>query len=106
MDTNAIAVAAPTLLSTGVYSVVQAVFVLSALRRRPAATAAVPSVSILKPIAGTDEELRENLETFANLDYPDYEILLGIADPDDSAVPIVRAFIASHPGLRARLILT
>ena len=54
-------------------------------------------VSILKPVAGADDELRENLESFAALDYPAYELLIGLASPDDPARPIVEALPRGAP---------
>jgi ceramide glucosyltransferase len=64
-----------------------------------------PRVTILKPLAGADDELDENLATFAALDYPDYEILFGVASWSDSALPAARRFLIAHPG-RARIVLT
>src|SRR3990172_3651169 len=40
-----------------------------------------PRVSILKPLAGNDDELAKNLESFANLDYPNFQLLLAVASP-------------------------
>jgi ceramide glucosyltransferase len=65
-----------------------------------------PRVSILKPLAGLDDELEENLASFAALDYPDYEILLGVASIDDPAYPIASRFVGSLGRDRARLIVT
>ena len=64
------------------------------------------SVSILKPLAGEDDELSRNLESFAAIAHPDFEILLGVASPDDPAAPIARAFMRRHTELRARLVVT
>ena len=62
-------------------------------------------VSILKPLKGHDPGLRENLETFFRLDYPDYEILFSVSDPQDPAVEVVRALMALHPAQEAQLII-
>jgi len=62
-------------------------------------------VSILKPIKGADPGLRENLEGFFNLDYPQYELIFSIADREDPAREIVESLIAQYPAARARLIL-
>jgi len=48
-----------------------------ARRSPPQKTARRPLVSILKPLAGLDDELAENLASFAALDYPAFEIILG-----------------------------
>lgn len=65
-----------------------------------------PRVSILKPLSGLDDELAENLESFAHLVGVEYELLFGVASIDDPAVPVVRDFIARHPEVEARLIKT
>ena len=81
---------------------------LAALRdvlRAPVADVPAPPVTVLKPLAGADPSLAENLESFFVQDHPDHEILFGCEDPDDPAVPIVRALIAAHPEVRARLLI-
>jgi len=47
-----------------------------------------PGISILKPLCGLDDELFANLRTFAALDYPDYEVVLGVKSCDDLAYPV------------------
>jgi ceramide glucosyltransferase len=42
-----------------------------------------PRVTVFKPVAGIDDDLRANLESFARIDYPSFELLIGVADPDD-----------------------
>jgi ceramide glucosyltransferase len=66
----------------------------------------MPRVSILKPLAGADDELEENLASFATLDYPDYEILFGVASMDDPANAVVQRFLRRPGYRRARLLLT
>lgn len=62
-----------------------------------------PGVSILKPLCGVDDELERNLECFAALDWPEYEVLLGVRGPDDAACPVARRLEARFPG-RFRLV--
>ncbi len=66
----------------------------------------VRRISVLKPLAGLDDELACNLESFAGQAEVDYEILFGVASMDDKALPIVRAFLERHPEVDARVILT
>lgn len=107
MDWQTTVTALPTAVSAALYTLVQSCFLVSLAGRRPAALPPVrPWVSILKPVAGADEELEENLSSFADLDYPAYEILFGVASLGDPAVPILERFIAAHPGLPARLVKT
>lgn len=63
-------------------------------------------VSILKPLAGRDDDLEANLESFALLDGYAYEILFGVASATDPAHAAARAFIARHPEVDARVVLT
>lgn len=64
----------------------------------------VPAISILKPLSGCDDGLAENLESFAQLDYPEYEVLLGVRTEDDPAVPVAQQMIERWPD-RFRLVL-
>ncbi len=63
-------------------------------------------VSVLKPLAGLDDDLEDNLRSFARLEGPDYELLLGVADPADPAFEVARRFVLRHPDLDARIVLT
>src|SRR5579859_4821664 len=65
-----------------------------------------PRVTIFKPLSGCDEDLAQNLESFARIDYPSFEILLGVADLRDPALTLARRFVAEHPGLDARVVVT
>ena len=48
-----------------------------------------PPVSILKPLCGMDPHAYESLRSHCTQDYPNYEIIFGVSDPNDSIVPIV-----------------
>src|SRR4051812_40872598 len=74
-------------------------------RARPSPTRA-PRVTILKPLAGADDDLAENLESIARLDHPSFEILLGVASVRDPAFAVARAFVERHRRVHARLVLT
>jgi ceramide glucosyltransferase len=58
-----------------------------------------PSFSVLKPLAGYDDELAENLASHLAIDYPgEWKILVGVRSRDDSAYPVARAFAEANPG--------
>ncbi len=103
-----LAVAATT-VSLALYLTMMALFVHAMLSRRARGYAPLiraPRVTIFKPLAGSDDDLDENLESFARIDYPELEILIGVADPSDAAFLTARLFAARHPKLDVRVILT
>jgi ceramide glucosyltransferase len=56
-----------------------------------------PPVTLLKPLKGPGVDLFANLETFCRQDYPTYQIVFGVADPDDPAVDVVRRLQRAFP---------
>lgn len=74
-------------------------------RRPPPAPAALPPVSILKPLRGADPGLEANLETCFRLDYPGFEIVLGAADADDPALDVARRVASRHPRVPSRVVV-
>jgi ceramide glucosyltransferase len=64
-----------------------------------------PSVSILKPLCGADPNAYESLRSHCTQDYPDYEIVFGVNDPEDAAIPIVERLIREFPERRIQLVV-
>jgi ceramide glucosyltransferase len=56
-----------------------------------------PPVSILKPLAGSDEGLEEDLESYYRLDYETFELVFSFASRDDPAFRVARAVADRHP---------
>jgi ceramide glucosyltransferase len=52
--------------------------------------AAAPAVSVLKPLCGHEYGLYEQLRSVCVQNYPDFQIVLGLQNPQDSALPAVR----------------
>jgi ceramide glucosyltransferase len=96
----------PVAISLSLYLVMASAFVRAMTTRRRSECPRAPRISILKPIAGLDEDLRANLESFAAIDYPAFELVIGVADRGDPALPVVREFLAAHPALDAKLVFT
>ncbi len=96
--------------SLALYAPMMALFWRALLKRRgrlqPQAPADACRVSILKPLAGCDDDLAANLESFARIEHPSFEILFGVADADDRAFPVARRFLARHPHVDGRVIVT
>jgi ceramide glucosyltransferase len=63
-------------------------------------------VSILKPLSGDDLGLEENLSSFFEQDYPDFEVLFAVRRADDPAVAVAERIRARHAGRSSRLIVT
>lgn len=85
---------------------VQFLCVFHHTRRRPASSMVFAEpISIIKPLCGYIEGLEENLESFARMDYPLYEIILGVKSSDDSALPVARAFQERHPSLPIKIVI-
>lgn len=93
----------------GVAAAYQLVAILAALRtrsRRFPNNGTAPKVSILKPIRGADPGLYEALRSNAGQDYPNFEILFGVSNPADPAIPLIEKLAAEFPHRPIRLYRT
>ncbi len=66
-------------------------------RRRAPAAGALPPVTVLKPLCGCEPELYENLRSFCNQDYPQLQVIFGLRDSTDAAVPVARRVASEFP---------
>jgi ceramide glucosyltransferase len=57
---------------------------------RAAASNGAPGVTILKPLSGDEPRLFENLSSFCDQEYENVQVIFGISDPDDAAIPIAQ----------------
>src|SRR3984885_6928670 len=71
----------------------------------PASTWELPPVSILKPLKGADPEMYESFRSHCLQDYPQYEIIFGVNDPDDPAIESVRKLQREFPDRRIQLVV-
>ena len=74
------------------------------MREAPCVARRRPPISILKPLCGIDDDLEANLAVFAHLDYPEYEVVLGLGSEHDPAWRIARGAARRWPG-RFRVVL-
>ena len=70
------------------------------IRFRPARSAVrvvARPVTVLKPVCGLDANLDDNLRSFCRQDYPAYQVVFGVRDADDPAIPLIERLIADFP---------
>jgi ceramide glucosyltransferase len=66
----------------------------------------LPPISILKPLKGTDPEIYESFRSHCLQDYPEYEIIFGVSDPNDPAIESVKALQREFPNRRIQLVVS
>lgn len=59
--------------------------------------ACTPGISVLKPIHGLEAELFENLCSFCEQQYPQYQVVFGMQRSDDPARAIVQRVLERYP---------
>uniref|UniRef100_A0A2S2QFE8 Ceramide glucosyltransferase n=1 Tax=Sipha flava TaxID=143950 RepID=A0A2S2QFE8_9HEMI len=64
-----------------------------------------PGVSILKPLVGVDPNLFVNLSSYFQMEYPMYEVLICVVDPNDPAAMVANRLLDMYPSVDARLFL-
>ena len=70
------------------------------------ATNDLQPVTILKPVHGMEERLEQNLESFFQQDYPDFEIIIGARTADDPAVTLAERLRLRYPQVKSRVLLS
>jgi ceramide glucosyltransferase len=70
------------------------------------ASVRLPPVSILKPLKGTDPDIYESFRSHCLQDYPEYEIIFGVSDPDDPAVASVQQLQREFSSHAIRLVVS
>ncbi|OAQ31779.1 glycosyltransferase family 21 protein [Linnemannia elongata AG-77] len=65
----------------------------------------VPGVTIIRPLRGVDCNMYENLASSFRQDYPLFEVVFSVAQPNDPAIAVVRDLMKQYPKVDARLII-
>jgi ceramide glucosyltransferase len=74
-------------------------------RSAPSSSHSLPPVSLLKPLKGVSPELYANLASFCRLDYPTFQLLCGVRDPQDPAIEIVQRLQRDFPACDIQLVI-
>ena len=64
-----------------------------------------PPVSILKPLKGIDPDIYQSFRSHCLQDYPEYEIIFGVNDPNDTAIESVKKLQREFPDRRIQLLV-
>ena len=65
----------------------------------------LPPVSILKPLKGMDPQIWEAFCSHCELDYPEFQLVFGVSDPDDPAITLVRRLQEKYPNRQIDLLI-
>ncbi|HKD90971.1 MAG TPA: bacteriohopanetetrol glucosamine biosynthesis glycosyltransferase HpnI [Terriglobales bacterium] len=80
-------------------------FLRGAVGNRSSSIAQHPPISILKPLKGTDPEIFESFRSHCLQDYPEYELIFGVSEQGDPAIPLVRQLQREFPQRSIRLVV-
>lgn len=84
-------------------SSVSRVLVWSVVRHRPEGEPRDDEVSILKPLCGVDASLADNLRAFSQQSHRNLDIIFGVADARDEALPVAQRFCREHQTLPTQI---
>jgi ceramide glucosyltransferase len=90
---------------SGVYCILVVVAARKYRSVQPPRVTAHAPVSVLKPLAGLDEGLEDNLRSFFEQKYQHFELLFATRRDDDPALSVVRKLQAEYPLIRSRIVL-
>lgn len=65
-----------------------------------------PKISLLKPFKGVDDSIETNLESYYKLDYPNYEIIIGVETLRDPCVHFIEKVKNRYPNIKTTIIAT
>ena len=68
-------------------------------RRAPTSLVGLPPVTVLKPLCGAEPRLYENLRSFCEQSYPEFQLVFGVHDAADPALGVVQRLQAEFPSL-------
>jgi ceramide glucosyltransferase len=99
-----------TVASLGFYTL-SACGIASFLRHRrnrlatPLRETNLPPVSILKPLKGIDPHIWEAFCSHCDQDYPEFQLIFGVSDPEDPVIEVVRKLQEKYPNRQIDMLM-
>ena len=66
----------------------------------------LPAVTIFKPVHGMEARLEENLASFFQQDYPNFEIIIGARSADDAGLLLAKKLQQQFPRVKSRIVVS
>jgi ceramide glucosyltransferase len=88
-----------------VYSVLAWLAVRRQLRSSREARRELPAVTVLKPLCGAETETYECLRSFCDQEYPAFQVIFGVADPNDPVIDIAQRLRREFPQRDVQIII-
>jgi ceramide glucosyltransferase len=64
-----------------------------------------PGITILRPLCGLEDHIKETLTSTFTIDYPEFEAIFCIASPVDPVIPLIERLMAAHPQVPTKLLI-
>ena len=93
------------LLPASIYSILTLYCAAGFFRRAPLSGAALPPITILKPVRGCDHDTFENFASFCCQEYPEFQIVFAVSAADDPSIPVIRRIIETYPLVPVGLVI-
>ena len=66
----------------------------------------LPPITMLKPLCGAEPGLYQHLRSFCLQDYPEFQMVCGVRDPEDPACAVVKRLAAEFPAVPIDLVIS
>jgi ceramide glucosyltransferase len=65
----------------------------------------MPAATVLKPLCGAETETYECLRSFCDQEYPRFQVIFGVADPNDPVIAVARRLQREFPQRQLQLVI-
>src|ERR1700729_2041340 len=76
------------------------------LRRLPTHSSKFPPITVLKPLCGDKPHLYENLRSFCEQDYRQFQVVFGVGDTTDHALQVAERVQHEFPWLPIDIVVS